>query len=166
MSMSLSSTARVSRDWLESVTMEKVYKAFERMVVVVVTGSIMVLVSVGLYHLVETLINSLGAFDSVSEHVLFQSIFSIIFTLLIALEFKRSLLIAASSTGDVVRIRPIILIAMLATVRRFIIADISDVEIYSMLGMSVGILSLGAVYYLVSHAAGSEEDSGKRTSAT
>ena len=45
-----------------------------------------------------------------------------------------------------------ILIAMLATVRRYIIADISDVNVVAMLGMSAGILSLGVVYWLVSKA--------------
>jgi len=135
-----------------SIPMGAVYKSFEQVVVFVVTLSIMALVSVGLYRLIETLCASLLAAEPISEHVLFQRVFSTIFTLLIALEFKRSLLLANSSIGDVVRVRPIILIAMLATIRRFIIADISDVEVLGMLGMSIGILSLGVVYYIVSKA--------------
>jgi len=152
MSMTIGPALRPIGKWADALSMAAVYKAFERVVVVVVTLAIMALVTDGLLRLIPMLYSSLAMGSAVPEHELFQRVFSTIFTLLIALEFKRSLIISSSSIGDVVRIRPIILIAMLATVRRYIIADISDVDVVAMLGMSAGILSLGVVYWLVSKA--------------
>jgi len=66
--------------------------------------------------------------------------------------------IVKTSAENVVRVRSIILIAMLATVRRFIVADISSVDVSGMLSLAAAILSLGIVYWLVANnGAGNRE---------
>jgi uncharacterized membrane protein (DUF373 family) len=48
-----------------------------------------------------------------------------------------------------VRVRSIVLIAMLAMVRKFIILDIGEAQAAEVFALSTAILSLGLVYWLV-----------------
>jgi len=147
------------KDLLDTIRRNNVYEHFEHVVMAIITLAIVAIVIGGVWHLLETLLASfVWESEGVSEHVIFQNIFGIIFTILIALEFKRSLVIVKTSSENVVRVRSIILIAMLATVRRFIVADISSVDVSGMLSLAAAILSLGIVYWLVANnGAGNRE---------
>jgi len=79
----------------------------------------------------------------------FQTVFGMIFTVIIALEFKRSLLIVTERHNHVVQVRTVILLAMLAIVRKLIILDIANTESLQLLGLAAAILALGAVHWLV-----------------
>jgi hypothetical protein len=59
-----------------------------------------------------------------TDCAMFQALFGMIFTLIIALEFKRSLLVMAERRESVVRVRAVILIALLAIVRTLLILAI------------------------------------------
>jgi len=72
-----------------------------------------------------------------------------IFTVIIALEFKRSLLVVAERRDSVVQVRSVILIALLAVVRKLIILDLSSTDAFHLLALAAAILALGAVYWLV-----------------
>jgi uncharacterized membrane protein (DUF373 family) len=91
----------------------------------------------------------------VTDHAVFQAVFGMISTVIIALEFKRSILVAAERKETaaerketVVHVRAVILIAMLAGVRKLIILDLSMANALQLLGLAAAILSLGAVYWL------------------
>jgi uncharacterized membrane protein (DUF373 family) len=77
-------------------------------------------------------------------------VFGMIFTIIIALEFKRSLLVVAERRDSIVQVRTVILIAMLAVVRKLIILDLSSTDAFY-LALAAAILVLGAVYWLVRH---------------
>lgn len=72
-----------------------------------------------------------------------------IFTVIIALEFKHSLLIVLARQESIVRVRSIILIAMLAMVRKFIILDLGEPAGTELFALSTAVLALGIVYWLV-----------------
>ncbi len=72
----------------------------------------------------------LGTFD-LSDLAAFQSVFGMIFTVIIAVEFKRTLLLVSEPTDSVVQVRAVILIALLAVVRKLIILDISPGDVAS-----------------------------------
>jgi len=57
-----------------------------------------------------------------------------IFTVIIALEFKRTLLLVTEQTDSVVQVRAVILIALLAIVRKLIILDISPGDAPQLVG--------------------------------
>jgi uncharacterized membrane protein (DUF373 family) len=84
-----------------------------------------------------------------ANQVVFQTVFAMIFTVIIALEFKHSLLIVLARQESVVRVRSIILIAMLAMVRKFIILDLGETAATALFALSAAILALGIVYWLV-----------------
>jgi uncharacterized membrane protein (DUF373 family) len=70
------------------------------------------------------------------------------FTVIIALEFKRSLLVSTERQHSVVQARTVILIALLAIIRKRLILDVGHgpTELF---GLSAAIIALGIVYWLV-----------------
>src|SRR6202021_3073285 len=85
------------------------------------------------------------------DYGVFQAVFGMIFTVIIALEFKRSLLVVAERRDSVVQVRSVILIALLAVVRKLIILDLSSTDAFHLLALAAAILALGAVYWLGAH---------------
>src|ERR1700688_1495663 len=83
------------------------------------------------------------------DYGVFQTVCGMIFTVIIALEFKRSLLVVAERRDSVVQVRSVILIALLAVVRKLIILDLSSTDAFHLLALAAAILALGAVYWLV-----------------
>ena len=84
-----------------------------------------------------------------TDYSVFQAIFGAIFTVIIALEFKRSLLVVAQRQESIVQVRTVILIALLAIVRKVIILDLASTEALQLFALAAAILALGAVYWLV-----------------
>ena len=84
-----------------------------------------------------------------TDYSVFQAIFGAIFTVIIALEFKRSLLVVAERKESIVQVRTVILIALLAIVRKLIILDLTSTDALQLFALAAAILALGAVYWLV-----------------
>jgi len=104
-----------------------VYMKFEHAIVLVLTLLISVIIVSAIWKLAIKILSSLvlsETFD-LTDIAAFQSIFGMIFTVIIALEFKRTLLLVTERTESVVQVRAVILIALLAIVRELIILDIS-----------------------------------------
>jgi uncharacterized membrane protein (DUF373 family) len=74
-------------------------------------------------------------------------VFGMIFTVIIALEFKRSLLVAAERQQRR-QVRTVVLIAMLAIVRKLLILDVGHAT-EELFALAAAIIALGAVYWLV-----------------
>jgi uncharacterized membrane protein (DUF373 family) len=89
-----------------------------------------------------------GSLDP-TDHAVFQSVFGMIFTVIIALEFKRTLMVVTERKDSIVQVRAVILIAMLAIVRKLIILDVGTTDAPQLLSLAAAILSLGGVYWLV-----------------
>lgn len=126
------------------------YESFEHAVILVLTGLIIAIVASATWHLAEV-VALLILTDEVhpANQAVFQTVFGMIFTVIIALEFKHSLLIVLARQESIVRLRSIILIAMLAMVRKFIILDLGDAAATQLFALSAAILALGIVYWLV-----------------
>ncbi len=126
------------------------YERFEQAIILVLTALIVLVVASATWHLARVVL-ALVVTDAVqpTNQMVFQTIFGMVFTVIIALEFKRSLLIVLARQESIVRVRSIILIAMLAMVRKFIILDLGPSADGELFGLSAAILSLGVVYWLV-----------------
>lgn len=136
----------VHADW-SAMTL---YERFEQVVIVVLTGIIAVIVLLSLWSLLREVVMRLvvGVLNPL-DHATFQVVFGMIFTVVIALEFKRSLLVAAERRFGVIQVRSVILIALLAIVRKFIILDLGTTTAETILSLAASILALGIVYWLV-----------------
>ena len=127
------------------------YQKFEHAVVLVLVGLIAVVVIAAVWSLAIKILFGLvlsGRVDP-TDPAVFQAVFGMIFTVIIALEFKRSLQIVTERRDTVVQVRAVILIAMLAIVRKLIILDIGPANTGELFGLAAAILALGAVYWLV-----------------
>ncbi|XHC17502.1 phosphate-starvation-inducible PsiE family protein [Oceaniradius stylonematis] len=128
-----------------------IYEKFEQAVVYVLTGLIAVVVVAAVWNLLTTVIGGLilsGSFDP-TDHRVFQSVFGMILTVIIALEFKRSILVIGERQFGIVQVRAVILIGLLAIVRKVIILDLGEIEPDKLFALAAGSLALGIVYWLV-----------------
>ena len=126
------------------------YQKFEHAVIVVLTTLIAILVVLAVWNLVLKIFKSILAsgFDP-TDYSVFQAVFGMIFTVIIALEFERSLLVIAERDRGVVQVRTVILIALLAIVRKLMIMDMSATDAQQLFALAAAVLALGGVYWLV-----------------
>lgn len=126
------------------------YQKFEHFCVLVLTALIAIIIAFALWNLTLKILLNIwaGNFDP-TDYAVFQTMFGMVFTVIIALEFKRSLLVLAERRDSVVQVRTVVLIALLAVVRKLIILDLSSTDSFHLLALAAAILALGAVYWLV-----------------
>lgn len=126
------------------------YETFEHLVMLVLTVIIVILIGFATWHLVLVTLGLMlnGQLDPANPEI-YPSLFGMFFTVLIGLEFKRSFLIVTATQTSIVRIRSIILIGLLATLRKFIVLDLKAINVLEMLAVAAAILALGIVYWLV-----------------
>jgi uncharacterized membrane protein (DUF373 family) len=127
------------------------YERFEHVVILILTGLISLVVVFAVWNLALKIFHAVLApqgFDP-TDYSVFQAIFGAIFTVIIALEFKRSLLVVAERKESIVQVRTVMLIALLAIVRKLIILDLTSTDALQLFALAAAILALGAVYWLV-----------------
>ena len=125
------------------------YHHFERLVVAALT--IMVSISV-----VLTLIQSGVALYQVIfsnthllDHNAFIKVFGTFMTVLIALEFNHTVLPDITSKSSLVKVRAVLLVALMALSRKVVLVDFKEVEFTSMIGLAVLILAVALTYWVV-----------------
>ena len=105
---------------------------------------------VALYRLAVEVTNGLllGILNPL-DHAVFQAVFGEIMTVRIALEFNHTLLYVATREHSIVQIQVVLLIALLALVRKLIILDLSAIAANQLFGLAAVTLALGTTYWLV-----------------
>ena len=127
------------------------YQKFEHAIILALSGLISIVVALAVWNLVLKLVASIvlsGGFDP-TDYSVFQALFGMIFTVIIALEFKRSLLVVSERRHGIVQVRTVVLIALLAIVRKLMIIDLSATDANQLFALSSAILALGGVFWLV-----------------
>jgi uncharacterized membrane protein (DUF373 family) len=126
------------------------YERFEHVVVLVLTLVIAIIIAFAVWNLVLKIVQAMMAsgFDP-TDYAVFQALFGMIFTVIIALEFKRSLLVMADRRHSVVQVRTVILIALLAIVRKLLILDLAVTDSAQLFALATAVVALGCVYWLV-----------------
>jgi uncharacterized membrane protein (DUF373 family) len=129
------------------------YYKFEHVISLILTSLMVVVIVSAVWNLALKILTGLvlaGGFDPTDNQV-FQTVFGMMFTVIIALEFKRSILVVTERRETIVQVRTVILIAMLAVVRKLIILDLATTNSQQLYALAAAILALGAVYWLVRH---------------
>lgn len=128
----------------------RLYEHFEQLVAVALSLIIAVLIVIALVQLYQRLLPLVlgGAMDPLN-HEVFQALFGSIFTVLIAMEFKHSIIKAAMRRDSIVQVRTVTLIALLAMSRKFVILDIGVTPAATIAALAAVTLVLGAVYWLL-----------------
>ncbi len=134
----------------QELSVMTVYERFEQLIALALGLFIAIIIVLTLVRLFVTSLPLLleGVLDPLAPGV-FTSIFGMIMTVLIAMEFKHSIIRVALRHDGVVQVRTVILIAMLALGRKFIILDSSKTAAATILALAAGLLALGIVYWLM-----------------
>jgi uncharacterized membrane protein (DUF373 family) len=134
----------------EKIRKAKLYNLFEHLIANILVLLISFIVIVALYKLGEDVLSLLvsRAFDPL-KHETFQTVFGGIMTLLIAMEFKHSILVVTKRQQNIIQVKTVILVSLLALARKFIILDIHAIEAAKIAALSLALVALGAVYWLM-----------------
>ena len=126
------------------------YQRFETAVAIVLTVVIALIVAVALYRLCVGVITAL-VFEAANplEHSVFQAVFGQIMTLLIALEFNHTLRYVVTRHQSIIQTKVVVLIALLALARKFIVLDVHEVPTDYLFGLAAITLALGLTYRLL-----------------
>jgi uncharacterized membrane protein (DUF373 family) len=130
-----------------------VYERFEQVVALVLTWLIAVVVALAVWGLANEMVLLLwrGLLPRL-DHTALQVIFGQIATVLIALEFKHSITKVVAARHTIVQVRTVLLIAMLALARKFIIFDAREHSAATILALAATVVGLGLAYWLVRDA--------------
>lgn len=125
------------------------YERFEQVVALVLSAVIAVIIVVSLLQLVSIVFTLLvlDAFNSL-DHKVFQTVFGMIMTLLIAMEFKHSIVRVALRRDTIIQVKTVILIGLIALARKFVVLDpeASPGKVAALAGAT---LALGITYWLL-----------------
>lgn len=125
------------------------YQRFEQMVAMVLSAVIAAIIVVSLWQLMRTvyLMLLVDAFNPL-DHQAFQTVFGMIMTLLIAMEFKHSIIKVVLRHENIIQVKTVLLIALIALARKFVILDpeASPAKVAALAGAT---LALGATYWLL-----------------
>ena len=148
---------RLREDW----PLLTYYQRFESIVALVLTLIVGLIIVVALFRLTCAVVLGLiwGALDPLNHEVL-QAVFGEIMTLLIALEFNHTLQYVVTRQQSIIQTNVVLLIALLALARRFIILDLHTVTEGQLFGLAAAALALGVTYRLVKERQTTHDASG------
>jgi uncharacterized membrane protein (DUF373 family) len=140
--------------WLERVRTEwpgfTVYEKFEYVVSHIVLLILTIVIAIALLRLAQGVYNLLVVNVGTNmDFKIFQTIFGMIMTLLIAMEFRHSILIGIVENRHVLLAKTVVLIAILAIARKFIVIDVKEYDALLLVALGVIVLALGCVYWLI-----------------
>jgi len=126
------------------------YQRFESAIALALTLIITIIILVALFHLTVQVIGGLvlGRVNPL-EYKVFQTVFGEIMTVLIALEFNHTLLYVVTREQSIIQTKVVLLIALLAMARKFIILDVQETTLEELLGLAAVTLALGITYWLM-----------------
>jgi uncharacterized membrane protein (DUF373 family) len=128
-----------------------VYQRFEQAVTMALSALLVVVILAAMWNLFLRILLGLvltGHLDP-TDHAVFQAVFGAIFTVIIAMEFKRSIVVSIETHDTVFHVRTVVLVALLALLRKFIILDLDKTGAATIAALAFATLALGGIYWLI-----------------
>jgi len=127
------------------------FERFEYIITLIVSLVLALIIVVALLSLLEN-VYEMGVSQLKGEvnDRMFQITFGMLLTLLIALEFRNSIDAILEGKGLLVQVRIVVLIAIIALARKFLVMDPKDFDSMTVAAYALVTLSLGVVYWLLS----------------
>jgi uncharacterized membrane protein (DUF373 family) len=127
----------------------KGYEWFELLMVAALTVMVSISVVLTLVHAGYELFHVMGGGLQHFGHDQFVTVFGAFMTVLIALEFNHTVLPEISSGTPVVKVRAVILVALLALARKLVLVDYHQEDYTSLIGLAVLVLAATAAFWVV-----------------
>lgn len=125
----------------------KGYSWFEKAVVAVLTVLVSVSVILTLGHAGQALFEVAFSENHLIDHEGFIKVFAAFMTVLIALEFNHTVLPDITTKAPLVKVRAVLLVALLALARKVVLVDFKQVEYTSMIGLAILIIAVAGAYW-------------------
>lgn len=144
----------IRSDWnafLDRWALLTLYQRFEQLVTLALSMLLIVVILAAMWNLFLRVAVGLvleGSLDP-TDHSVFQAVFGAIFTVIIALEFKRSIIVSVESHDTVFHVRTVVLVALLALLRKFIILDLDKTGAATIAALAFATLALGGIYWII-----------------
>ena len=127
----------------------KGYQWFEKLVIAALTVLVALSVILTLAQSGVALYKVVISDTHLLNHDAFIKVFGTFMTVLIALEFNHTVLADITVKAPLVKVRAVILVALLALSRKVVLVDFKEVEYTSMIGLAVLIVAVAAAYYVL-----------------
>ena len=146
----MSKARRFLAETREQWPIMSLYERFEQVVAIVLSLVVAIIIALALVQLVIGVVPLLltGAIDPLDYEV-FQTLFGMIMALLIAMEFRHSIIRVAMRQSSIVQVKTVVLIGLIALSRKFVILDINTTEASTIAALAAATLTLGVVYWLL-----------------
>lgn len=143
-------TARIFSETRKHWSRLNWYQRFEEVVVTVLSLIVAIAILVAVLNLLLTLYKLLrfSVLDAAHPEA-FQAVFGMIMIVIIALEFNHTILGQLERGLGVVHVRAVVLIALLAVLRKFIVIEIGEADANLLFALSASTIALGAVYWAI-----------------
>ncbi len=139
------SLKQLRQEWSELTS----FDLFEQIVSRIIMAIISIVIVYSLLLVIIDLITTTSfGIDYVQKEVL-QDMFGSVLTILILLEFNRSIAVGLAKKSGVIQTRIIVLIAILVVARKLILLDFSSASLQTMIGLGGLALALGLLYWLM-----------------
>lgn len=125
------------------------YERFEQAIALCLTVVISFIILVSLFYLIDDVLQVFIMDTNPLDNRVFQRIFGEILTVLIAMEFQHSIVRMVERTHGIIQVKTVLLIAILALARKFIVLELHTVEPFVLISMGISVLCLGLVYWLM-----------------
>jgi len=125
------------------------YERFEQVVAIFLTILISIVVLFSCARLAVEVYELVIFKDDLLEPAVFQNIFAMILTVLIALEFNHSIIQVVERKQSIIQVRIVVQIAILAVVRKFILIDLPKTEPAVLYGLASVVVALAVLYFVI-----------------
>src|SRR2546423_6565918 len=125
------------------------YERFEQIIALIIAWLVAVIIIAATWELAKQVLILVGqGIIDPLDYKAFQLIFGEIMIVLIALEFKHSIIKVVAQRKSIIQVRTVILVALLAISRKFIIleADTSPANVFALASV---VVALGLTYWLL-----------------
>lgn len=141
---------RMFRETLQNWDEMSYYERFEQLVAMLLSIAIAVTVVYAMYYLVVhvfslLVVRTADPFD----YRVFQAVFEMILTVLIAMEFNHTIVKSLRGEGSIIQVKIVLLIGILALVRKFIVMELETMDPWKVASLSLAVIALGGAYWLM-----------------
>ncbi len=126
------------------------YERFEQTVAVILSAVIAIIIAFALLRLLrEVFVLLVSTSVNPLEFETFQGLFGMIMTLLIAMEFKHSIIRVVNRKEHIIQVKTVLMIAQLAIARKFIILDFKATTALKVFSLGFVVLVLAIAHWLL-----------------
>jgi len=136
----------------------KLYIYFERLVAAVLLVGMAAVILLATYSFLQSVGKEAAALGGVLEYTSFQVFFDRLLAAIIAVELAHSVHQMVSGHRGMAQVKTVVVIGLLAIVRKLILVDIDSTSGLFLLGIAATVLSLGIVFALIQWVEGSRSD--------